>query len=173
MADMLSSSSSSSPPKLSLCTVFIITYLKQTIYATSNAISHVECFVILHQHFPQSCVQCAIWLLFFWYFVNIMLSQNVAQVLSVCYWDGSSLPYWYQYNFAFISRIRSVSIVRSSYFKIFSALSWSCFCLQHYYYYYYYYYYHHHHHYHHHRIFHFSALAGKYSQILGCSNQQY
>ena len=37
-----------------------------------------------------------------------------------------------------------------------------------YYYYYYYYYYHHHHH----RIFHFSALAGKYSPILGCSNQQ-
>ena len=36
--------------------------------------------------------------------------------------------------------------------------------------YYYYYYYHHHHH--HHRIFHFSALAGKYSPILGCSNQQ-
>ena len=34
-------------------------------------------------------------------------------------------------------------------------------------YYYYYYYYHHHH-----RIFHFSALAGKYSPILGCSNQQ-
>ena len=37
-----------------------------------------------------------------------------------------------------------------------------------YYYYYYYYYYHHHHH---HRISHFSALAGKYSPILGCSNQ--
>ena len=35
---------------------------------------------------------------------------------------------------------------------------------------YYYYYYHHHHHYH--RISHFSALAGKYSHILGCSNQQ-
>ena len=34
-------------------------------------------------------------------------------------------------------------------------------------YYYYYYYYHHHH-----RISHFSALAGKYSPILGCSNQQ-
>ena len=31
------------------------------------------------------------------------------------------------------------------------------------------YYYHHHHH---HRIFHFSALARKYSSILGCSNQQ-
>jgi len=31
----------------------------------------------------------------------------------------------------------------------------------------YYYYY-----YHHHRISHFSALAGKYSHILGCSNQQ-
>jgi len=38
-----------------------------------------------------------------------------------------------------------------------------------YYYYYYYYYYHHHHH---HRISHFSALAGKYSPILGRSNQQ-
>jgi hypothetical protein len=36
-----------------------------------------------------------------------------------------------------------------------------------YYYYYYYYYYHHHH-----RISHFSALAGKYSPILGFSNQQ-
>ena len=35
---------------------------------------------------------------------------------------------------------------------------------------YYYYYYHHHHH---HRVSHFSALAGKYSPILGCSNQQY
>jgi len=35
--------------------------------------------------------------------------------------------------------------------------------------YYYYYYYHHHHH---HRISYFSALAGKYSPILGCSNQQ-
>ena len=33
-----------------------------------------------------------------------------------------------------------------------------------------YYYYHHHHH--RHRISHFSALAGKYSPILGCSNQQ-
>jgi imidazoleglycerol phosphate dehydratase HisB len=30
-------------------------------------------------------------------------------------------------------------------------------------------YYHHHHH---HRVSHFSALAGKYSPILGCSNQQ-
>ena len=37
---------------------------------------------------------------------------------------------------------------------------------------YYYYYYHHHHNHHHHRISHFSALAGKYSPILGCSNQQ-
>jgi len=35
--------------------------------------------------------------------------------------------------------------------------------------YYYYYYYHHHHH---HQISPFSALAGKYSPILGCSNQQ-
>ena len=34
-----------------------------------------------------------------------------------------------------------------------------------YYYYYYYYYYYF-------RISHFSALAGKYSPILGCSNQQ-
>jgi len=33
---------------------------------------------------------------------------------------------------------------------------------------YYYYYYHHHHH----GISRFSALAGKYSPILGCSNQQ-
>ena len=33
-------------------------------------------------------------------------------------------------------------------------------------YYYYYYYYHHHH-----RISHFSGFAGKYSPILGCSNQ--
>ena len=33
--------------------------------------------------------------------------------------------------------------------------------------YYYYYYYHYHH-----RIFHFSDLAGKYSPILRCSNQQ-
>ena len=38
------------------------------------------------------------------------------------------------------------------------------------YYYYYYYYYHHHHH--HHRISHFSTLAGKYSHMLGCNNQQ-
>ena len=38
--------------------------------------------------------------------------------------------------------------------------------------YYYYYHHHHHHHHHHHRIYHFSALAGKYSPILGCSNQQ-
>ena len=37
------------------------------------------------------------------------------------------------------------------------------------YYYYYYYYYQHHHH---HRISHVSDLAGKYSPILGCSNQQ-
>ena len=36
------------------------------------------------------------------------------------------------------------------------------FCLLQYYYYYYYYY----------RISHFSALAGKYSPILGCVNQQ-
>jgi len=35
-----------------------------------------------------------------------------------------------------------------------------------------YYYYHYHHHHHHHRIPHFSALAGKYSPILGFSNQQ-
>ena len=34
----------------------------------------------------------------------------------------------------------------------------------HYYYYYYYYYYY--------RISHFSALAGKYSPIMGCGNQQ-
>jgi len=34
----------------------------------------------------------------------------------------------------------------------------------------YYYYYHHHHH--HHRISHFQTLAGKYSPILRCSNQQ-
>jgi hypothetical protein len=27
-------------------------------------------------------------------------------------------------------------------------------------------------HHHHHQISHFSALAGKYSPILGCSNQQ-
>ena len=38
--------------------------------------------------------------------------------------------------------------------------------------YYYYYYHHHHHHHHHHRISHFSALAGKYSPILVCGNQQ-
>ena len=31
---------------------------------------------------------------------------------------------------------------------------------------------HHHHHHHLHGISHFSALAGKYSPILGCSNQQ-
>jgi len=37
-----------------------------------------------------------------------------------------------------------------------------------YYYYYYYYYYHHHHL----LVFHLSALVGKYSPILGCSNQQ-
>jgi hypothetical protein len=41
-----------------------------------------------------------------------------------------------------------------------------------YYYYYYYYYYHHHHHHHPHLISHFSALAGKYSPILGFSHQQ-
>jgi len=35
---------------------------------------------------------------------------------------------------------------------------------------YYYYYYHHHHR--RRRISHFSAFAGKYSPILGCSNQQ-
>jgi len=38
--------------------------------------------------------------------------------------------------------------------------------------YYYYYYHHHHHNYHYSRIFHFSALAGKNSPILGCGNQQ-
>ena len=31
---------------------------------------------------------------------------------------------------------------------------------------------HHHHHHHHHQISHFSALAGKYSPILGCSKHQ-
>ena len=48
----------------------------------------------------------------------------------------------------------------------------SYYCCYYYYYCccYYYYYYHHHHH--HHRISHFSALAGKYSPILGCGNQQ-
>jgi hypothetical protein len=34
------------------------------------------------------------------------------------------------------------------------------------------YYYYSHHHHHHHRVSHFSALAGKYSPILGFSNQQ-
>ena len=44
--------------------------------------------------------------------------------------------------------------------------------LYYYYYYYYYYYHHHHHHHHHHRNSLFSALAGKYSPVLGCGNQQ-
>ena len=51
-------------------------------------------------------------------------------------------------TFVFTFHMRCISIVRSLY------------C-----------YYHQHHH-HHHRISHFSALAGKYSPILGCSNQQ-
>jgi hypothetical protein len=41
-----------------------------------------------------------------------------------------------------------------------------------YHYYYCCYHHHHHHHHHHHRISHFSTLAGKYSPILGFSNQQ-
>jgi hypothetical protein len=54
-------------------------------------------------------------------------------------------------TFVFTFHMCCVSVVRSLY----------------YYYYYYYYYYHYHH-----RISHFSALAGKHSPILGCSNQQ-
>ena len=51
-----------------------------------------------------------------------------------------------------------------------SFVDYKCVITGHIHYYYYYYYYHHHHH--HHRISHFPALAGKYSPILGCSNQQ-
>jgi len=40
------------------------------------------------------------------------------------------------------------------------------------YYYYYHHHHYHHHHHHYHRISHFSVLAGKYSPILGCGNQQ-
>jgi hypothetical protein len=73
---------------------------------------------------------------------------------------GESLTVAYSYWTLHISATYSVPTTRNSY-------------------YYYYYYYHH---YHHHRrrrrrrrrrrIAHFSALAGKYSLILGFSNQQ-
>ena len=49
--------------------------------------------------------------------------------------------------------------------SLFSTIMYVCMYVCMYYYYYYYYHYHH-------RISHFSALAGKYSPILGCSNQQ-
>ena len=75
--------------------------------------------VPLHQHFPQfvcsaqygCCLQ----------FLNFVLSCFVAQVLSGWFWDVSSSPYFYRYRFSFTFHMRWISVMRSLYFKIYSA----------------------------------------------------
>ena len=83
--------------------------------------------------------------------------HNIGTLLSRLFFKdfGTSRHQWPLYNFICIS----FHMVKCS---------WGHTVIYYYYYYYYYHYYHHHHH----RISHFSALAGKYSLILGCNNQQ-
>ena len=61
------------------------------------------------------CAQCPIRLVFFWQFLNFVLSRYVAQLLSEWFWNGSSLPSYYRYHFcSHIPRL----------------FCWSYFCLQ-------------------------------------------
>ena len=66
---------------------------------------------------------------FFLQFLNFVLSRYVAQVLSEWFWNGSSRPYYYRYQFCFhIPHALSfwvLCVLKSS-----RLLSWSHFCLQ-------------------------------------------
>jgi len=57
----------------------------------------------------------------FLYFLNFVLSRYVVQVLSEWFLNGSILPYYYWYHFCFQIPHGLISIVRSLYFKTFSA----------------------------------------------------
>jgi hypothetical protein len=97
------------------------------------------------------CVQCPIWLFFFWQFLNFVLSRYVAQLLSEWFWNASSRPCYYRYHFCFHIPHALNSILRSLYFKIFSAFFLITFLSPEIYYYYYYNTFHH--------------LLAEYSQI--------
>jgi len=65
-------------------------------------------------------VQCPIWL----FFCISLISCFPVMLLRYClsdFWNGSSCPYYYRYHFVFTFHIPWISIVRSSYFKFFSA----------------------------------------------------
>ena len=69
---------------------------------------------------PVVCVQCSI-RLFFWQFLNFVLSRYVTQVLSEWFWNVSSHPRYYWQHFCLHIPPRWISVMRSLYFKIFSA----------------------------------------------------
>ena len=63
------------------------------------------------------CVQCSI-RLFFFHFLNFLLSRYVAQVLSEWLWNCSSRPFYYWYHFCF-----HISHMRNFYYEVFIFLN--------------------------------------------------
>jgi len=78
--------------------------------------------------FSVVCVQCTIWLFFFWQFLNFVPSLYVAQVLSELFWNGSSRLYYYWCYFCFQFHIPAISIMRSLLLLLLSSSSSSLLC---------------------------------------------
>jgi len=107
--------------------------------------------IIVHFRFHIHCISTHKLLYFKFFsssFCTTFLSASIATSISVLV-----------FSFLFLIIISGLFAVTS--LSVYTAWFYYYCCCRHYYYYCY-----------HHQISHFSALAGKYSPILGCSNQQ-
>ena len=71
--------------------------------------------------FSAVCVQCLVWLFCWIPWYHTVLSRYVARVLSEWFRDGSSCPFHYCYHFVATFHMYCISVLRSSYFKMFLA----------------------------------------------------